>query len=106
MAVEKLRIEEKIEKVEKFPWKDFIHLQPHGFKYMTPEQLEKLRDSLINNGLRTSFIAWRDKKTKMVYCLDGYHRTQIVFPQLIHDGYEIPAKLTTLFIECTKYRGG
>ena len=42
MAVEKLRIEEKIEKVEKFPWKDFIHLQPHGFKYMTPAQLEKL----------------------------------------------------------------
>lgn len=78
-------------------WRNFSFLQPDSFKAMTEEDVTRLRASILENGFVESFKVW--ESGKRLYCLDGYHRCQIL-RQLADEGIQVPAKFHADFLDC------
>lgn len=91
-------IRNRIIKTVKADWTKFRFLQPDGFKELTKENYEKLRESILKNNFVESFKVWEKKKGEL-YCLDGYHRCKVL-KMLKNDGYEVPQSFSADFIEC------
>lgn len=91
-------LKNRIIKTELINWNNLKWFQPTNLKSMKEEQLEKIKKSLINNGMSMPFTVWQ-KDSKNLYCLDGHHRL-LALQSLIDDGHEIPNMLPANFIEC------
>lgn len=88
-------VSDKILKTEKYPWKKLLAYQPPGLKKTTPELLEKLKASLLNNGMASTFYVWQ--KGKEVFSLDGHHRCMALY-ELEKEGHAVPDKFTCSFL--------
>jgi len=53
-----MEVKNKIIKTKLIDWKKLKSLQPENFKTTKPEIIEKLKKSLIKNGLSSSFVVW------------------------------------------------
>lgn len=91
-------IRNRIIKTVKADWTKFGFLQPDGFKELTKENYEKLRESILKNNFVESFKVWEKKKGEL-YCLDGYHRCKVL-KMLQNEGYGVPQTFSADFIEC------
>lgn len=94
-----LTISNKIIKTDLVAWRDLKFLQQKGFKNLTPDREQKLRNSIIKNNFVETFYVWEDKVKGVLYCLDGYHRVQVL-KKLVMDNYQIPDLLTANFVHC------
>jgi hypothetical protein len=92
-----LKITDKIIKSESIHWQEMKFLQPPGFKDLTKDAYNKLRQSIINNHFVESFKVWQDKK--IIYCLDGFHRVKVL-KELKKEGHEIPDVFRADFLGC------
>lgn len=93
-----MEIKNRIIKQAMSSWKDFILLQAEEFKFISPEDEEKLTNSLIeNNFIMTFHVCEIDGK---IFCIDGHQRIQKIFPKLEKMGYKLPEKFPCCFIEC------
>jgi len=90
-------IENKVLKTELVRWRELKPLQPDGFKELTKENYEKLRQSIINNNFVMTFSVWDSGDG--IYIIDGVHRYKVL-DLLEKDGYNIPEKLSCTFIDC------
>lgn len=90
-------LEIKVKKMILIDWEKLEWMQG-GLKDIGSTQLKKLRESLIKNGFKAPFHVWEDKNGKR-WILDGHHR-QRVLRELKDEGFEIPAKLPGVFIDC------
>lgn len=89
----------KCEGKESFDIDDLLPLQGK-LKSITKEQFNKLKQSLIKDGLPLGFHVWKDSKDK-VYICDGHHR-QLALKALRDDGYFIPPVPCNVVIAKTK----
>ena len=89
-------IENRIIKQGLVAWKDCLWLQPENLKKQTPEQLDKLKKSITNNGFLSPFLVWENKSK--TYILDAHHR-QLALLSLETDGAKIPVKLPAVWID-------
>ncbi|MBN8573936.1 MAG: site-specific DNA-methyltransferase [Candidatus Kapabacteria bacterium] len=94
-----VEISNKIYKTEPVAWRDLKFIQTKEFKKFPSESKERLRNSLIQNNFVQTFYVWHDTDKDKVYCLDGFHRIQIL-KELIMDGYHVPEYLTANFVSC------
>jgi len=86
-----------IKKVDLVEWKKLKPFQPDDFKKITKDQLNKLKTSLLRNGLKSPFLVWQDGKT--LWCLDGHTRIPVL--KLLEDeGVDVPEKLSAVFVDC------
>lgn len=84
-------------KTELIKWDTLELFQPSNLKKMSEAQLNKLKTSLKNNGLKTPFYVWENKDK--IYCLDGHHRIPAL--KILRDeGVKVPDKLPANFIHC------
>ena len=90
-------ISDKIIKSDFVKWREFEILQPAGFKELTKQAYQKLRNSIIENDFVESFKVWEHEDK--IYCLDGVHRCKVL-DILDGEGYDIPDKFRADFIEC------
>lgn len=87
----------KILKYEYVEWEKLKSLQPDDFKNISEIQLNKLKKSIRNNGFKSPFFVWENKKT--IWTLDGHTRIPIL-KLLKNEGEIIPDKLPAVFIDC------
>lgn len=57
----------KILKSEYVEWEKLKSLQPDDFKNISEIQLNKLKKSIRNNGFKSPFFVWENKKTIWTY---------------------------------------
>ena len=67
---------------------ELYHLQGKH-KSIDKDRFDKLKKSLISDGIPISFHVWSDKKNK-VWTIDGHHRV-LALKALRDDGYNIPS---------------
>ena len=89
----------RIIKNELVNWSALKYIQQENFKDWTLEAKQKLKTSIIQNQFAQPFYVWQDSASGDIYCLDGRHRT-LIMKELVKEGYEIPALLDAIFIEC------
>jgi len=80
----------KIHNLDRHPTADFnefIELQD-DFKTRTREQIDKLKNRIIEVGFKYDFIVWENKKGDK-FIVDAHARKEIL-KELVIDGYEIP----------------
>jgi hypothetical protein len=90
-------IKDRVIKSELVPWKKFEFIQSEKFKALSREAHDKLKNSILDNNFVESFKVWKHKNK--LYCLDGYHRCQIL-EELITEGHRVPEKFRADFIRC------
>lgn len=77
----------------KYPTIPFSELQDFqdDLKYLTPENLEKLCNSIIRKGISMPFVIWKDDKNpdKKSFIIDGHQRKKALL-KLQEIGYKIP----------------
>ena len=88
----------KITKQEPVKWRELKWLQSSKLKEPGSKGLDKLKNSLKENGFVQPFNVWQDAKG-VVWILDGHHREKAL-KQLEAEGYEIPEMLPANFIDC------
>ncbi len=89
----------RIIKNELVDWSALKYIQQENFKDWTLEAKQKLKTSIIQNQFAQPFYVWKDPASGDIYCLDGRHRT-LIMQELVKEGYEIPALLDAIFIDC------
>ncbi|MEM9981622.1 MAG: hypothetical protein AAF734_03930 [Bacteroidota bacterium] len=89
LPADKKLIKDRILKTIPFNWKEFSFIQSESFKELSPKEKKKLKESIIQNDFVESFKAWGDVENEIVYCLDGYHRCQVL-KELEEEGYKVP----------------
>ena len=77
----------KVEGKQYVDYKDLNHFQG-DLKSISKESFQKLKESLIKDGLPLALHIWIDDKGKM-WTLDGHHRV-LAFKALEAEGYFIP----------------
>ena len=60
-------MENKILKTKLVDWKELELFQPKDLKKMSKTQLDKLKESLKNNGFSAPFYVWENKDK--IYCI-------------------------------------
>ena len=90
-----------IEKFDYVEWEKLILFQPDDLKSQSKDQLEKLKRSLKQNGLRSPFLVWENKNK--IYVLDGHHRIPAM-KLLSEEGVNVPSSLPAVFIKCKDKR--
>lgn len=90
-------IKNRILKTELIDWKSLKELQPKGFKELSKENYEKLKQSILNNSFAMAFTVWQDKKD--IHIIDGHHRYKVL-ALIEKDGINVPEKLPCTFIDC------
>jgi hypothetical protein len=91
-------IKSKVVALRLVKWRSLDWLQTENLKEISPEDLEKIKNSLVNNNFVQPFTIWKDKSGKE-WILDGRTR-KIAMSELEKDGIKIPDKLPANFIEC------
>ena len=76
----------RIIKTELVDWKRLIPFQPDNLKKTEPHKLQKLANSLCQNGFSMNFYVW--EKEGQIYIIDGHSRWEVL--QLIDSGAILP----------------
>ena len=76
----------RIIKTELVDWKRLIPFQPDNLKKTEPHKLQKLANSLCQNGFSMNFYVW--EKEGQIYIIDGHSRWEVL--QLIDSGAIFP----------------
>lgn len=75
-------LKNKILKTEQIEWKKLIPFQPDNLKKTEPHKVQKLVNSLCENGLTMNFYVW--EKDGKIYIIDGHTRHEVL--QLLETG--------------------
>lgn len=70
--------------------------QPDDFKIFPPESKEKLKRSLVTNGIFVPIFVWKEKQK----ILDGHHRVRVLV-EMSEDGVGIPKDIPVVMISAT-----
>lgn len=89
----------KCEAKDYYQLDDLIPFQGN-LKSIDKSKFDKLKSSLIKDGLPLGFHVWKDSKGK-VFIIDGHHR-QLALKALQDEGYHIPALPCTLVMAKNK----
>jgi site-specific DNA-methyltransferase (adenine-specific) len=73
-------------KTELVEWKKLIPFQPDNLKKTEPHKLQKLANSLCENGFSMNFYVW--EKDGQIYIIDGHSRQEVL--QLLESGAIFP----------------
>ena len=73
-------------KTELVEWKKLIPFQPDNLKKTEPHKLQKLANSLCENGFSMNFYVW--EKDGQIYIIDGHSRQEVL--QLLESGAIYP----------------
>ena len=73
-------------KTELIEWKKLIPFQPDNLKKTEPHKLQKLANSLCENGFSMNFYVW--EKDGQIYIIDGHSRHEVL--QLLESGAIYP----------------
>lgn len=73
-------------KTELVEWKKLIPFQPDNLKKTEPHKLQKLANSLCENGFSMNFYVW--EKEGQIYIIDGHSRQEVL--QLLESGAIFP----------------
>ena len=73
-------------KTELVEWKKLIPFQPDNLKKTEPHKLQKLANSLCQNGFSMNFYVW--EKDGQIYIIDGHSRHEVL--QLLESGAIYP----------------
>lgn len=73
-------------KTELVEWKKLIPFQPDNLKKTEPHKLQKLANSLCENGFSMNFYVW--EKDEQIYIIDGHSRQEVL--QLLESGAIFP----------------
>jgi len=76
----------RIIKTELVEWKKLIPFQPDNLKKTEPHKLQKLANSLCQNGFSMNFYVW--EKDGQILIIDGHSRWEVL--QLIESGAILP----------------
>ncbi len=76
----------RILKTEMVEWKKLIPFQPDNLKKTEPHKLQKLANSLCENGFSMNFYVW--EKDGQIYIIDGHSRQEVL--QLLESGAIYP----------------
>ena len=60
-------------------WQEFQFIQQDDFKELPKEAAAKLLASIVSNQFTQPFYVWKEPKSGTLYCLDGRHRSRILF---------------------------
>lgn len=93
----KANIKERITKFGVVKWAEVTPLQSSDFKKYKPEQIQKLKTSIIKNGFATPLFIWETKGENVL--LDGFHRI-IALKELEAEGQSVPEEIPALFVDC------
>jgi hypothetical protein len=88
-------VKQLILKIEPVRWRELEFSQPFGVKKTTPERVDRLKKSIVNNGFG-GFKVWQDGEA--VRIIDGHYR-YIALEQLAREGVEVPEYLTATFLD-------
>lgn len=91
-------IKSKISAHRLVKWRDLEWLQSNNLKDVSPEDMEKITNSLLTNNFIQPFNIWKDKSGKE-WILDGRTR-KLAMLKLEETGVIIPDKLPANYIEC------
>jgi hypothetical protein len=92
-------IQSRVVRSEHVDWRTFEFLQGDSFKELSKEAYERLKASVLGNGFLEPFKVWQPKRSKTLYCLDGFHRCKVL-AAMEQEGHHIPEKLPADFIDC------
>ena len=92
-------IKDRIKKYGTVKWEEVKPLQSSDFKKYRPEQMEKLKTSIVKNGFATPLFIWEDEKGEKIL-LDGFHRIIAYREMKEIDGVNIPPEVPALFVNC------
>ncbi len=73
-------------KTEMVEWKKLVPFQPDNLKKTEPHKLQKLANSLCQNGFSMNFYVW--EKDGQIFIIDGHSRWEVL--QLIDSGAILP----------------
>ena len=73
-------------KTELVEWKKLVPFQPDNLKKTEPHKLQKLANSLCQNGFSMNFYVW--EKDGQIFIIDGHSRWEVL--QLIDSGVILP----------------
>ena len=73
-------------KTEMVEWKKLVPFQPDNLKKTEPHKLQKLANSLCQNGFSMNFYVW--EKDGQIFIIDGHSRWEVL--QLIESGAILP----------------
>lgn len=73
-------------KTELVDWKTLVPFQPDNLKKTEPHKLQKLANSLCENGFSMNFYVW--EKDGQIYIIDGHSRQEVL--QLLESGAIYP----------------
>ena len=90
-------IKDRIRRYGVVKWDEVEPLQPDDFKKYSPEQIAKLKTSIVNNGFATPLFIWESKGKNIL--IDGFHRI-LAYKELSADGTTIPPEVPALFVDC------
>jgi hypothetical protein len=88
----------RVLKNELVDWDNFDPLQNNDLKEFSPEDMQDLKTSILENGFLDPVKLWEDESGKIWY-LDGKHR-QIALRELRAEGKKVPKLLPALFLDC------
>lgn len=90
-------IKDRIKRYGVVKWAEVEPLQSGDFKKYKPEQIKKLKTSIVNNGFATPLFIWESKGKNVL--IDGFHRI-LAYKELSADGTPIPPEIPALFVDC------
>lgn len=89
-------LQSRVLKYELIKWKELEVLQADSLKEISPDDYNRLKNSILENKFIQPFFVWESDK---IYCLDGKHRITVL-NDLEASGVEIPELLPAVFIDC------
>lgn len=89
-----MKIDVKIQKMERVPWESIQDLQPMDFK--NDYHSEKVKQSILKHNYASPIHVWDDNG--QLYAVDGHLRMDLL-KELKSEGADIPDKLPVVFLD-------
>ena len=89
-----MKIDVKIQKMERVPWESIQDLQPMDFK--NDYHSEKIKQSILKNSYASPIHVWHDNG--QLYAVDGHLRMDLL-KELKSEGVDIPDTLPVVFLD-------
>mgnify|MGYP002641635602 CR=1 FL=1 len=89
-----MKIDVKIQKMERVPWESIQDLQPMDFK--NDYHSEKIKQSILKNSYASPIHVWDDNG--QLYAVDGHLRMDLL-KELKSEGVDIPDTLPVVFLD-------
>lgn len=81
-------------------WREFQFIQHPEFKDISPDEFQKLVQSILKEDFVESFKVWLEPATGITYCLDGFHRCQALEFIVEHKLATVPETFTGDYMDC------